>query len=293
MDTKILRSEANIHFKFPDTTEVELTRGFYIDNELVHVELNEVFPRMQKLIADYSANLQFDRHFPHLMHLKTYRQFPRDYAGLITFMQLNRQLRSFESPQMCNFTFLQEVNQLLPNMDTLAMTFALNDINFVPPSDSIHFRNVRVAKMNFIQFTSQIRQSLPFIAIDRLESLEVSLFEDQNSAHDFIVDWILEYKTLTSVELRGFDMGSIQLIRLARGLEYLHTMKLNCSSSEAATDMLKLMMDENNLEKIVVFKDKVAHETCFDFLINFLANWKVIKNEKSQLTLGKRISSDK
>lgn len=205
------------------------------------------------------------------------------------FMQLNPQLQSFQSPNMCNFTFLQEVNQLLPNMNTLTMTFVHNGVYFVPTTEEIHFRNVKMVKMNFNQITNQIRESLPFIAIDRLESLEVSMSEDRNASYAYLVDWILQYKTLASVELRGFEMGFAQLIRLARGLENLQTMKLNCSSLEAATDMHRLMMEANNIEKFIVFKDKEAHRTCFDSLIDSLVEWKVIENETNQLTLGKCI----
>lgn len=59
------------------------------------------------------------------------------------------------------------------------------------------------------------------------------------------------------------------------------------SHPEIATEIQKLMIDDNNLETIVVFENNRDFQTCFDSLSKSLGNWTVLTREMNEMTLKK------
>lgn len=281
--------DIDIAITFPNVTDGtiyvnEYTMGLY------NISVNELFPRLQKLTTRYATSILLDQHYPYLTYFKVYEVNDRNskHDQWTYFLRMNPQLETFESPQMCNLTFLLEVSQFLPNMKTLSMKLEY-ERHFAPTSEIIRLQNVRIFEMNFFRITNQMRENLPLIKFDRLESVKLSFTQNQTDSQEFISDWIAQYKTLTSIEL-NFDMASDYLIGLAKGLDKLKTMKLNCASSEAATEIHNLMINGNNLEEIVVFEASEASQTCFDSLIESLVNWTVISRGQNQMTLKKNMN---
>lgn len=125
-------------FPIPDERVEALTLHGYLDSsKFIDLKLNELFPRLQKLILDsfkVSDKFVLDMHFPHLEYLKmrfpsarfsefkSIDEFEGTKPALTKFLKRNPQIKDVEMIY-CPSDYFLIVNTILTNIHSLKTVY--------------------------------------------------------------------------------------------------------------------------------------------------------------------------
>lgn len=182
----------NIQFQFPHATEVEFLYD-YADFDSPEIEdpiaLNQIFPRMQKLRALTVRDAPLNQHFPHLTHFELVAQHnDNDNDNLRIFFRENAQLRSVKAPMLCKFPYLVEVNELLPELESLSIDY--DGKFYAAATGGIHFKNVKEFSLNLEKFkgdiTMDLINSLSSLRFGELDSFKLASSIKSPESNEFL-----------------------------------------------------------------------------------------------------------
>lgn len=275
---RFLGHSSSNRLSFPNATSIGIFDKDYLPTyELPPMDLNSIFPRMEKLFTTNTFYLQLDQHFPHLMHFEM--NAPERDRNLKDFIRLNSQLRFLRMPSACNFTYLHEIDELLPNLETLEIPFWLSMCEYPTNGSSIRFRNVKKMSIDLTYLfgvtTENIHNSLSLLEFEQLESFKLTTFQIANSSFHFVIHWLSQYKTLTNVEFDKLDLDRTNLVRMSSELKQLKSVALYCSKTWAPREIKRFLMGPTNLKKVTISTCEGKPRECFE--VDSLAEkWKVV-----------------
>lgn len=267
----------DVDFAFTNATDIELFNMYRYENEDDSIALDVAFPRMAKLSTNNADYLRLNRHFPHLRHF-TLLQW-REMAHFDTFIRLNRQLRSFEAPAMCKHGYLREVNELLPNLESLRLQYFNNLIDTSPTKAAIRFANVKrltIHTLDLLYMTQDVWQSLSQMTFDRLRTFKLISYQASNDTIDAFIDLMSPHE-LTGVEFEKLELTHDVLLRLEAKLPKLKALNLYCSGSQTPQEIRRFLAESTRVTNLVIGTSEGKSNTCLhmDDLQN---GWKVIGN---------------
>lgn len=213
-----------------NVTNVKLS-GLWSTREVKEFRMDLAFPRVAKLEIDSLMNLSYQ--YPHLTEFKLRSRYV-DFDDLLGFMQLNPQLRKIQLPFFNNGTFLSIMNELLPNLETLAF-YILNGLNYsyFDTIKATRFRNVKAfAIRSYISedpyYMNDIQKMLSSIQFERLESFDVTTYQPQT--FDFFIGWITRNTGLTTVSIYYSGLSSRQWSALIAPLTKLQVLEITAEN---------------------------------------------------------------
>lgn len=190
------RALANWTYSFDETTtEIELRSS--LDTP---ISFNTLFPYMKKLsvVKPLEADVQ---HYPYLTECST-KTFEGDDTnpsvhGLI---RLNPQLTRFHTSTYPNSSYVEYVNEMLPNLEALTFRLTIHS-RYISDQKIIRFKGVK-------EFTLDIYTKVPLpiyhhviesIQFDQLKSFKLDVFE-KVFADDKLIAMIATNKGLRKIE---------------------------------------------------------------------------------------------
>lgn len=227
------------------------------------------------------------------------------------FGEKNPQLRGIKLTVPWHLEYLDHVNELLPNLESLDLTILEKSHNpskkssfwsglksivgMAPrPVDAVHFRNVKNLTMNIcdwykkpqrLRYNEWTFDKMPKIQFERLQSYTL---HTRNSQFSILrqIDLIGQNKGLTSVDIR-YPLTYDQMVRLIDALPNLKDLKLECRNGEMVIDILRLMTRETSLDTILVYADS-RRMSAFFGMRSMPGNWYLHNNFKKKRFLYKR-----
>lgn len=264
-------------FAFTNATHIELFNMYRYENEVDSIALDVAFPRMAKLSTNNADYLRLNRHFPHLRHFALLQWREMDHFD--AFIRLNRQLRSFEAPAMCKHGYLQQVNELLPNLESLRLQYFTNLIDSSPTKAAIRFANVNkltIHTLDLLYFTQDIWQSLSQMAFDRLQTFELISYQASNDTIDAFIDLMSPHE-LTGMEFDKLELTHDVLLRLEAKWPKLKTLNLYCSGSQTPQEIRRFLAESTRVTNVIIGASEGKPSTCHD-MDDLQNGWKVIGN---------------
>lgn len=228
--------------------------------QINHIELNRLFPHMEKLVLNNSAkgSAIINHYFPHLTDFAI--RFQSDVSSvsrhLINFIRMNRHIRSFDTPLFINPTYLQYVNEMLNHLETLTVRNEFATMVH-PHHELVHFNNVtkfalylgQVADADNIDNVN-LHQLLPPIAFNKLKSFE--LFSSIPNSMDTLIGVIARNRQLTNVRIGRCELSYEQLSALVQSLPALIELAIDWHQTAGLFEIRRFLMDRINLQRIAI-----------------------------------------
>lgn len=192
---------ANWTYSFGETTtEVEVRPSIE-----VAIPFNTLFPYMQKLsvVKLLEANVQ---HYAHLTGCSTQSRYGDEANPLVQdFIRLNPQLSQIHTAllfrQHITISYMEYLNEMLPNLETLSFQIAIYLPVIVPEQRIVRFKGVKeltVDIYNKYTFNSYL-QPIENIQFDQLNTLKLVVFPIV-FADDHFIEIIGMNKGLSKIE---------------------------------------------------------------------------------------------
>lgn len=265
-----------------DSNVTQIKFGSFVSDPIA---LNTLFPYMQHLtIGNIMQSIA--QHFPYLTGFVSKSGFRDDFdPGMDEFIRLNPQLREFHTSIRKNETYISYVNEMLPNLESLAIDIFIENGRPVQ-GRNIHFKNVKSFKMRLISMepVQSFQRSVCNLSFDHLESYKIQGDAYIDTAD--IIEMISMNQELTFFEAYQVYLSIEELIGLVQRLPKLEEISIECSiyASLAAlfTANHKLNrinlndcsddVNVNTLENISSFGWRVVvHENAFNYF-SFIRN---------------------
>lgn len=284
----------NILFQFPHATEVEFAYDYNdmdspeIEDEL---ELNQIFPSMQKLRVLTVRDTPLNQHFSNLLHFELVG-LHRDNANdnLHTFFKANPQLRSVSAPMLCNFPYLNEVNVMLPELESLGIEYT--ETLYVPATGVVHFKNVKEFALNLGKLEGDITSdeysglrmsistALKFGDLDsfKLTSFKLTSYVESQEAKEFLLNLITQHEQLTKLAFQSFDLSNAELMELMEQLPKLKALQVSCIESDTVAEIIRFLKVENNLNTLAIY-DRTSGYRKFKASIDSTGYWQLLAPE--------------
>lgn len=225
-------------------------------SHLRNMPIHRIFPMMRRLdavVINTLANVTFlECTFPNLVHLRFAASFVDDnYSPLNNFLRLNPQLTSFEILYLSNVEFLRGVNNFLPKLETLDVSTIPSHF-FGKQDDVVRFKNVKNFKLFFYYGgKDEMPERFPF-AFDRLEHLDLYTDDMPEQWLESIMKSGGNLKRL--ILPRNFPaMDHSRLSKIFKSAPYIKEIRLRWDRSLMGNGIDRLMNDDNQLEKILLF----------------------------------------
>lgn len=223
-----------------------------------HIELNRLFPHMEKLVFNNSAKAQavINHYFPHLIDFSI--RFQSEVSSvsryLTNFIRLNRQIRNFDTPIFTNPTYLQYVNEMFGNLEILTIRNEFGTIVH-PNHETVQFKKVTKFSLYLSQSDENnenvnLRQILPPIEFDKLESFE--LFSTCSNSIDALINVIARNRELKSVRIGACELTYDQLRTLVQSLPTLKELAVDWHHTAGLYEIRRFLMDRLQLQRIAI-----------------------------------------
>lgn len=243
--------EKNLKFSFENATKVGLYRIISRAND---ISLTDIFPAMKELeIRDCLSLAILSRSFPRLTRFILYVNFDTDdNPDLLGFFLSNPQLRSLEISLTKNNTFLQKVNEMLPNLQSLTIQkpflwpyFSRDEI--------IHFRNVKhftwasaVSRTGY--WDIKVLERFASITFEQLETLSLDI--DENYSAEKHVPHVIRNKGVVKVEILKCEMTYKYLALLIEGLPALEELAIGWSAKRTLPALQRFLLVDMQVKRL-------------------------------------------
>lgn len=277
----------SIDLSFPNATTAIVRLEFPEIDKIAHsIDLNKIFPQMQKLHLHESHRFWLDRQFPHLTQVEfsgTQTQNP----NLRAFLQSNPQIRSFKAELYWESEYMQTLD-----FESVDITF-LEKFYRRPESPTdriIRFVNVRQFSMNMVRLVNHF-DSTRWLN-DRLEKIEFNHLESFTVLGD---DWpvteliaiIVRNRELKSVGIACLDYDRI--MDLVQALPELVELTLY---GRVGANILERLLNGDRLHRIaVVVKNGDRNEDLANLVPNIWTFEEKAFVEHRVLTFVRRMTS--
>lgn len=251
----------------------------------VAVNLPKLFPRLVDLDVESMsiATLNLMVHFPYLKRLiipRSWLQYKVDFPLLNTTLQKNPQIKHLSIPQ-CNWTAVQLLNELRPDLDSLdLMDLTIDESHDRSPA--VQFPNMKKLKCIVGGFQGIVRMTEIRFESGNLEEIEFNFAS-------LINHWIrvaLRNQNLKKITTHNF-LTSDNLLRIQSKLRNLEEINFNFSMELWNPDrFVRFMMGNNGKLRKVSFNN---HDSfCGTFSIVVASEWDNIENSLNKCAFVKK-----
>lgn len=302
-------TEASIYFSIKNSIQIT---NWDISFENVHsVDLNDLpslaqfdllkfFPNIQQITIENVRDLPLiDQHFPTLTHFTLRTTYDwADEPALSEFIRLNPQLRKFGTTLFEDFSYLEYVHKMLPNLNELSIE---NNIMYrinSPPKPTLRFANVTKFSFAFghlFKTGDDILNYVPSIEFDALQSITVNMMEITKGSGQLIdplIDFIGKYNTAASVECATAEWSYEQTMRFVQLMPNMNHLDFAlCQKSEQEVhDFRRFLTDDTQLRTMQISLDGPYYGWKIDEMIEPLQEqWKVTYENRRKSALLERI----
>lgn len=181
----------------------------------------------------------------------------QDIPTMLSYLRANPQLHSFKAQIDWNQNYLQQVNDICPNIEHLEIEYLYPNSIIAPTTTPIRFQNVKTFSLSlinvFIDLVDDIRNTLTAIEFDHLESFKLSM--NMPFSKDFLIDLIIRNRDLNSVSLEVSKLTCIELVRLVESLPKLKELAVTVFNRDEILDLHRFLMRTTHLDKVLVSTD--------------------------------------
>lgn len=269
----------NWKFQLENVKSVAITATRYIDQ----MRLIEFFPNIEELSLQCNEMPVIGYHFPNLTKFHIFT-FTHDLdissnSQLFTFLHFNPQLRDFSTPFFNNnHSYINFVNEMLPNLHTLA----IHDIsaNDNPTNEIVVFKNVKsytFAMDRLLDRTVDIRNKVPSIQFECLESLTFSTSLETTHAYDHLIEVIGQYNTVKSLNLAWTEFTQSQFALLVQSLPELEKLVLAWKQTDTSNAFFSFLDTDESHKRLNFVKVTFHNQPNVDELVvRFASKWTVV-----------------
>lgn len=209
-----------------DSNVTQIKLGSFLSGP---ISLNALFPHMKHLTAGHLME-SIVQHFPHLTGFVMESDFQDDFdPEMHEFIRLNPQLREFHTSIRKNETYVSYLNEMLPNLESLAMDIFVEDNQPVEGGENIHFGNVKSFALRLVSMVpvQSFRQSVCNLTFEHLESYKIQ--GDMNFDATDLIEMISVNRNLKFVEAYNVYITIEELEGLVQRLPELKEISIECS----------------------------------------------------------------
>lgn len=226
------------------------------------IDLNQIFPRMQRLKVTTIDAFTLNRQFSHLIDFEFQSIFD-DTENLTEIMRLNPQIHHFNPVIFWNLAHLTKVNEMLPKLKSLYLKFPADaTAQMSLTKNPVYFKNVQRFSLDLLRLAAhEIDENLQncLMAID-FERLKVfKLISMHVSSIDFQLQLIIKNKELHTVEIEHLQLTSTKMLQITMELRKLQKLRVDCLSLESADEVQRFLKESVTLKTVEV----VTTRDCF------------------------------
>lgn len=217
------------------------------------IDLNELFPKMRRLELEKNLNAHstiFSEHFPHLEFVVVHFS-PTDNLlekQIEVLLTKNPQIKGIQV--ICTSTFLQTINEKLPNLLTLDLKLVHSGI-FETYFEPMHFPNLKkfFVAMRMVLHSTPV--NIPFVFGEQLEEMELQMYKQV--INQKWLNFAKKQPNLRTLKLIWFYRNAYQLSYIAdtefKNLETFSAIGVTVSAQEL-TDFMQKAEKWRYLERI-------------------------------------------
>lgn len=268
------KAMANWTFSFDNTT-TSVKLGLFVSDPL---PLRSLFPYMQELNM-ISILKSAAEHFPHLTKCSI-KSSPNFDDTAFELFRLNPQLRHLHTMTNFNSSFVNHLNEMVPNLESLSLDVAFS----ITVAEMVRFKNVKEFTLDLKIYARQrtIGQAIDNIRFDQLKKLKIST--DLTPFYDNLIDMIVENSGLWELEANlNFVRGEmISLLLALPELEKISLYWYTKARSSTLDSLEQLFASDHRLNQITVCQcDRASANALAE--LNPL-NWQLVAFEDQHRT---------
>lgn len=297
----------NIEFEFPHATEVEYVYEIQSPDKGGSIDLIKIFPSMEKLRTSSLATDQLDFHFEHLIQIEwdnLNENIEEPSRNFKSFVKKNRQLRGVKAPMFCNFPYVAEVKNILPDLSSLGIHYNRDFyVPFEEGTDVIHLEDVTEFTVNLNYLMDRIpegfNESFSKLRFGKLDSFKLTwrinalaLTEDLLKSKTVLLDLIKQQPQLTTLAFQSFVLSDAELVDLMSKLPNVNTLQVSCSQKTVGE--IGIFLADTKLSTLAIYYDNDDRGTILSELLSekTKSNWEIhapTKEEPRLWNLNKKI----